>query len=154
MRSPHRADNDEASAGCLMLRSEIRTSKRDCEISASASGTVPTAVTVKPSFSRTRRSIALIVSSSSTTRTVEAPDIHFSLSLTGQLSVDALPCRTGREARIKFGDEPAIDARNAAGFGCGFVARVAFTSLCCAGEKCAGQKFVDCGTGEYVLRSS
>jgi hypothetical protein len=39
------------------------------------------------------------------------------------------------KARTKFGDEPAIDARNAAGFGCGFVSRVAFTSLCCAGEK-------------------
>jgi hypothetical protein len=65
--------------------------------------------------------------------------------------VDALPRRTGREARIKFGDEPAIDARNAAGFGCGFVTRVAFTLLCCAGENCASQKFADCGTGEYVL---
>jgi hypothetical protein len=65
--------------------------------------------------------------------------------------VDALPRRAelAAKARTKFGDEPAIDARNAAGFGCGFVARVAFTSLCCAGEK-----FVDCGTGEYVLRSS
>jgi hypothetical protein len=41
------------------------------------------------------------------------------------LCADALP--TGREAGIKFGDEPAIDARNAAGFGCGFVTRVAFT---------------------------
>jgi hypothetical protein len=29
--------------------------------------------------------------------------------------VDALPRRTGREARIKFGDEPAIDARNQRG---------------------------------------
>jgi hypothetical protein len=64
--------------------------------------------------------------------------------------VDALPCRTGREALIKFGDEPAIDARNAVGFGGGFVARGALTSLCCAGEKRAGQKLVDCRTGEYV----
>lgn len=65
--------------------------------------------------------------------------------------MDALPRRTGREAHLKFGDEPAIDARNAAGFGCGFVTRVAFTLLCCAGENCAGHKFADCGTGEYVL---
>ena len=44
----------------------------------------------------------------------------------------ALPRRAelAAKARTKFGDEPAIDARNAAGFGCGFVARVAFTSLC------------------------
>jgi hypothetical protein len=40
--------------------------------------------------------------------------------------VDALPCRTGREARIKFGDEPAIDARNAAGFGCGLLRELHF----------------------------
>ena len=64
--------------------------------------------------------------------------------------MDALPCRTGGEAPIKLGDEPAIDARNAAEFGCGFVARVAFTSLCCSGAKRARQKLVDCGTGELT----
>jgi hypothetical protein len=67
--------------------------------------------------------------------------------------VDALPCRTGREAHIKFGDEPAVDARNAAGFGCGFVARVAHRYAAQARNVQARNPW-DCGTGEYVLRSS
>ena len=51
--------------------------------------------------------------------------------------MDALPCRTGREAGSKFGGEPAIDARNEAGFGCGLdCASCIYIAMPCKPEIC------------------